>query len=265
MSNSGSKTNASYLAIMNATKKGGKLVGARVRGRLGDLATIDPRYDVAISTACASLDSIVVDTTEGAQQCIEFLRSTNGGRANFVPLDRMSQWAAKMDSTSSFPAKRLFDLIVPVDDIYRPAFYQALRDTLVADSLELATEIAYVAGAPKWRVVSLGGEIIDISGSMSGGGKTIKKGGMLLTGSASAKAAKGVSKAEEDMAIDIKKLENVVVEAKENLNDCRRQKEEAEEFLKAEQKKLKALDREIAKMQQFLEKFSSNESEICGA
>ena len=34
-----------------------ELSEAGVKGRLGDLATIDPKYDVAISTACASLDS----------------------------------------------------------------------------------------------------------------------------------------------------------------------------------------------------------------
>ena len=37
-----------------------------VHGRLGDLATIDPQYDVAVSTACGMLDYIVVQTTAGA-------------------------------------------------------------------------------------------------------------------------------------------------------------------------------------------------------
>lgn len=260
MSSSTSKSSASLQAIMKATKKGGKLAGAGVRGRLGDLASIDPKYDVAISTACGSLDSIVVDTTDGAQACIEYLRATNGGRANFIPLDRMSQWAAKMNSNSEFPAKRLFDLIEPMDDTFLPAFYQALRDTLVEDSLESATKTAFVGGAPKWRVVTLSGEFIDISGSMSGGGQTAKKGGMLLTGSSSAKAAK---KAEaEEVVVDIKRLESNVTEAREALNECRRMKEEAEESLKVEKKQLKALDRDVAKMQQFLEKFSATEADI---
>ena len=35
-----------------------------IAGRLGDLGSIDPKYDVAISTACGGLDNIVVDTTE---------------------------------------------------------------------------------------------------------------------------------------------------------------------------------------------------------
>ena len=43
-------------------------------GRLGDLGTIDEKYDVAISTAAPGLDSMVVETVETAQACIEYLR-----------------------------------------------------------------------------------------------------------------------------------------------------------------------------------------------
>merc|ERR1711871_1402411 len=42
-------------AVYEASKKG-QLRG--VRGRLGDLGTIGKKYDVAVSTACGSLDSI---------------------------------------------------------------------------------------------------------------------------------------------------------------------------------------------------------------
>lgn len=57
-----------------------------------------------------------------------------------------------------------------------PAFYFALRDTLVADNLEQATRIAY--GRTRFRVVSLGGDVIEIAGTMSGGGKTQMRGKM---------------------------------------------------------------------------------------
>jgi chromosome segregation ATPase len=44
------------------------------KGRLGDLGTIDSKYDVAISTACKALDYIVVDTTATGEKCIDFLK-----------------------------------------------------------------------------------------------------------------------------------------------------------------------------------------------
>ena len=57
---------------------------------------------------------------------------------------------------------RLFDLIKVNDPSLRPAFYFAVRDTLVAKDLEQATRIAY--GAVRYRVVTLNGQLIDTSG-----------------------------------------------------------------------------------------------------
>lgn len=60
---------------------------------------------------------------------------------------------------------RLFDLIKVSDDRVRPAFYYALRDTLVANELNQASRIAY--GKVRHRVVTLNGEIIEPSGNMN--------------------------------------------------------------------------------------------------
>ena len=60
-----------------------------IHGRLGDLGTIDEKYDVAISTACAALDDIVVDTMQTAVQCVEFLKKHNLGSATFIALDKV--------------------------------------------------------------------------------------------------------------------------------------------------------------------------------
>ncbi len=53
------------------------------------------------------------------------------------------------------------------------AFYFALRDTLVCDNIETATKIAY--GAQRFKVVTKDGKLIDITGTMSGGGR-VKQG-----------------------------------------------------------------------------------------
>ncbi|KAK5562243.1 Structural maintenance of chromosomes protein 4, partial [Exophiala xenobiotica] len=59
--------------------------------RLGNLGTIDEKFDVAISPACPSLENMVVDNVEIGQQCIQYLRKSNLGRANFVLLDKLAQ------------------------------------------------------------------------------------------------------------------------------------------------------------------------------
>ena len=47
---------------------------------------ITAKYDVAISTACAGLDYVVVDTAPTAQACVELLRTKNLGVATFLIL-----------------------------------------------------------------------------------------------------------------------------------------------------------------------------------
>ncbi|PWZ00072.1 hypothetical protein BCV70DRAFT_200239 [Testicularia cyperi] len=146
-------------------------------GRLGNLGVIDDKYDVAISTACPGLNNIVVDSVECGQACIEHLRKNNLGRANFVLLNSLgiSQAAlAPIETPEGVP--RLFDLVQPREPRFAAAFYHQLRDTLVAKDLAHANRIAY--GAKRWRVVTLDGQLIDKSGTMSGGGNKVSRGAM---------------------------------------------------------------------------------------
>lgn len=69
----------------------------------------------------------------------------------------------------------MFDLIKSNDPKFAEAFYFGVRDTLVCEGIDLATKIAY--GQRRYRVVTLKGDMIELSGTMSGGGKP-KKGGM---------------------------------------------------------------------------------------
>lgn len=130
---------------------------------------------MAIATACAFLDHVVVESTEGGQQCIEHLRRNNLGRANFIVMDKMR--AAVQSPPRDLPAgaRRLFDLVQLKDARYMNAMYFALHDTLVAESLEQAQAWAY--GARRWRVVTLDGKLFETSGTISGGGQA-RRGGM---------------------------------------------------------------------------------------
>ncbi|CAN8104891.1 unnamed protein product [Discula destructiva] len=168
---SATQTQGNVLTALMRMKESGRIDG--FHGRLGNLGAIDQKYDVAISTACGALDNFVTDTVEAGQQCIEYLRKTNMGRGNFICLDKLrSRDLSAIHTPENAP--RLFDLVKPKDDKFLPAFYHALQDTLVATDLAQANRIAY--GAKRWRVVTLDGELIDKSGTMSGGGNSKKKG-----------------------------------------------------------------------------------------
>jgi structural maintenance of chromosome 4 len=165
--------------ILKAAKKGGELGNVGVLGRLGDLAKIPEEYDVAVSTACGMLDHIVVQTTAGAQRCLEFLRKHGLGRANFIPLDKMKKGAHDRKVETPEGAPRLFELIAPTNFAVTSAIFLAVGDTLVAPDLETATRWAYDF-RKRWRVVSMDGKLIETAGTMSGGGKSVRRGGMRL-------------------------------------------------------------------------------------
>ncbi|KAM4065698.1 SMC proteins flexible hinge domain-containing protein [Hirsutella rhossiliensis] len=165
------QTRGNVLTALMRMKESGRIDG--FHGRLGNLGAIDQKYDVAVSTACPSLDNFVTETVEAGQQCIEYLRKNSLGRGNFICLDKLR---ARDLSPIQTPegAPRLFDLVKAKEDKFRPGFYHAMQDTLVANDLAQANRIAY--GAKRWRVVTLDGELIDKSGTMSGGGSTARKG-----------------------------------------------------------------------------------------
>ena len=170
---SSTQSHGNVLNGLMRLKESGRIEG--FHGRLGDLGTIDQKYDVAISTACPSLENLVVDSVEVGQQCIDYLRKNNLGRANIILLDRLARRDISPINTPE-RVPRLFDLIKAKGENFLPAFFSVLQNTLVAKDLEQANRIAY--GARRWRVVTLDGQLIDVSGTMSGGGTRIAKGGM---------------------------------------------------------------------------------------
>ena len=62
---------------------------------------------------------------------------------------------------------RLFDLVRIQDTRFQTAFYFALRNTLVAKDLDQATRIG-LQGRSRHRVVTLGGQLVDVSGTYTG-------------------------------------------------------------------------------------------------
>lgn len=212
-------------------------------GRLGNLGTIDQQYDVAISTACSALDNIVVDNVEAGQQCIEYLRKNNLGRAVCTLLDRLPQKdLSPIDTPEGVP--RLFDLVKPKDAKFRPAFYSVLQDTLVAKDLSQANRIAY--GAKRWRVVTLDGQLIDKSGTMSGGGTRVARGRMS-------------SKLVADVSIEqVSKLEVDRETAEQRFQAFQERQRELEVVLKNVQDGIPKLETEIQKAQLEIDSIDRN-------
>ncbi|TFK21552.1 hypothetical protein FA15DRAFT_645475 [Coprinopsis marcescibilis] len=176
-SQSANRSRNALLEGLNNLKRQGRLDG--FHGKLGDLGTIPDKYDVAISTAAGgSLSNMVVEKVEQGKACIDHLRKNNMGRASFMVLDKLKDSHGMNPVQTPEGVSRLFDLVKPKDPMYRKAFYKAMGDTLVVNDMEQANRIAYNTPGKKWRVVTLAGQLIEMSGAMSGGGNQPSRGAM---------------------------------------------------------------------------------------
>ncbi|KAA0200463.1 hypothetical protein HAZT_HAZT006975 [Hyalella azteca] len=231
-----SRSRGRVLDAIMEQKQNGNIPG--IFGRLGDLGGIDAKYDVAVSTACGPLDNVVVDTVETAQACINYLKRSNTGIATFIALDKMEKWREYTRRTIQTPENvpRLFDLIRVNDERVKTAFYFAIRDTLVANDLDQASRIAY--GRERHRVVTLMGDLIEPTGTMSGGGRSVLKGRM----GKDAQAVVTVDPAE------VARTESRVEELRQRLTELRQQRTESENALQK-------LTRDLSSMKVNLDKY----------
>ena len=190
-------------------KKTGSIPG--IYGCLGYLASIDKKYDLAISTATGkSLDNILVDTVETAKKCVEYLKKSNAGLCNLLALDQILKYEPNVTDPFQTPenAPRLIDLITVDDPSIKTVFYQYLKDTLVAEDMDQAKRIAF--GDRKFRVVTLSGDLIETSRAMSGEGCE-KMSGMMDSQATTKKNEVNLEKLEEQFEtklISSKKDEN---------------------------------------------------------
>ncbi|WKX98391.1 hypothetical protein Q1695_013798 [Nippostrongylus brasiliensis] len=185
-------------------------------GRLGDLGTIDKKYDAAISTTTAALDSYVVETTNDGHEAIDYLVKRNLGRTNFIILDKTSEFRESMDTKKKFPAPRLFDLIDIPDPRLRKVFYSTVFDTLVVDTLKEATDLS--CRDRSLRIVTLLGQVVDSSGTVSGGGAP-KYG--LMGNKEKGKAEQALREAQSRLPAMTKELDEKNAKLAETSTSCR--------------------------------------------
>ena len=155
------------IAALSKLRQSGEIKG--ILGTLGELCSPkESIHEDALAIALGNgLRSIVVTNDEVAAECIKWLRLNGGGRATFLPLNKLSvsrpQGRTLIVSQNSGVLGFAHDLLEYDSEIDIAVRY-ASRNTLIVQSMDIARK--NMGGA---RMVTLKGDIIEGSGAMTGG------------------------------------------------------------------------------------------------
>ena len=145
---------------------------AGVHGLVVQLGRVEPQYHLALETAAGGrLGYIVVEDDAVGAEGIALLKQQRAGRATFLPLNKIK--APRKDNVATMRFGRGYiDFavnLVSCEARYRDIFGYVFGNTLVFDTLNNARSLL-----GKHRIVTLEGDILEISGAMSGGSKSTR-------------------------------------------------------------------------------------------
>lgn len=166
--NSGGYSKAVELVLKATLRK--ELFG--VHGTIAQLGKVDRRYSKALDVAAGSrMQALVVETDAEAARAIDYLKRRRGGRATFLPLNKMKR-PGRLEPLSY--ENGIIGYAIDLIDFkpeFESAFWYVFRDTLILDSLSNARRLI-----GKFRMVTLEGEVLEKSGAMVGGSLASKPG-----------------------------------------------------------------------------------------
>lgn len=150
-----------------------------ILGPVSRLISVDKEYAIAIETALANaLQNIIVETEADAKKAINYLKSTNSGRATFLPVSSIKAKDIKeSDIEDCFGYVGVASDLVKCDKKYEQIVKHLLAGTVVTEDIDSAVAIAKKTGY-KVKLVSLDGQVVNVGGSLTGGSH-VKNAGML--------------------------------------------------------------------------------------
>ena len=151
-----------------------------VCGVVAELLTTDNEYEVAIEVALGSaVQNVVTETAEDAEKGIAFLKKHRAGRVTFLPLDILRGRRFNDDALLKQPGViGIAEELVDYDPKYEIAIRHLLGNTLVIEDLDAAIALTR-RFRPSARLVTLDGEVINMSGAITGGQTGQQKSGLL--------------------------------------------------------------------------------------
>lgn len=157
----------SVKTVVNASKSG-RLKG--IYGPVSRVISVPSEYSVAIETALGSaMQNIVVETDEDAKQAIRFLKSTDSGRATFLPINTIKPRELKengLDDCYGFIG--IASDLCSCENKFNNILGSLLGRIVIAEDLNSAAALAK-RYSYRFKVVTLDGQVVNAGGSLTGG------------------------------------------------------------------------------------------------
>lgn len=162
--------------------KGNEELSSRILGLIADIVSTPGEYEVAIETAFGgAMQNVVTGTRDDAKFLIEHLKRTRGGQVTFLPIEALRPRMENDQIRSARKEKGALGYavdLVKYDKKYENVIRYLLGNTLVCDNIESATQVS--KRYPRaFKIVTLDGDVINSSGSMTGGSRKDNAGNLL--------------------------------------------------------------------------------------
>ena len=168
----------SVKGIIEKAKKEGTY-GVNIYGTLASLITTDEKYEKAIEIALGGyVQNIVVETDKEAKEAISYLKQNSLGRATFLPIKSVkSSKVGKINIKENGYIGLALEL-VKYDNKFSNVVNLALSRTVIVDNIDNGVIISKKIDSGM-KVVTLDGDVVMSTGSMTGGATSAKKTSLL--------------------------------------------------------------------------------------
>lgn len=235
-----------------------------VHGVIANLINVPKEYEVAIEMCLGSImQNVVTDTEEDAKRLVEHLRKYNLGRASFLPISSVK--GKKIDKLKA--EKGVIGIaadLVKFDKKYEQIVCSLLGQTVIVDNMDNAILIAK-KNSYGFRIVTLEGDVLNSSGSISGGSiqkKTVNILGRSREIEELKKELKELEKTRSDLTKEKEKLEKELEKIQKEISELENQLKDTEIVHATEKQKVVAIEETVEKVEARLEKLKQEEKEI---
>lgn len=255
----------SVKALLQECEKDANLKSG-VHGVLANLITVPKEYEVAIEMALGqAVQNIVTEKETDAKKLVEYLRTNHLGRASFLPI--ASVHGKKLEKIAKEKESQVIGIasdLVKYDKIYEQIVLSLLGRTVIVEDMDTAIVLAKKNNYA-FRIVTLKGDFINPSGSITGGSVAQKTVNII-----------GRSREIEDLGKQIQQLQKEIEKIqkeKEEFTDSNSSLEEEAQSLEAslqesdivyatEKQKMVAIEENIERLEKRLERLRQENKEI---